>query len=129
AYATDAQNSASDNSGSFTLKIFQEGASTAAAPSAACRGFAGDWQTQHGPVHLGVDGQLVTGSYPHNQGRIEGRVTGQVLEGRWTQTDRPGLLRFELSPDGTSFKGAWMEADGKGGGAWDGTCVSGAQVA
>lgn len=91
--------------------------------AAACRGFTGTWTTQHGPVTLTVEGQTVTGSYPHNQGRIEGRLAGSVLEGRWIQTDRPGLLRFELAPDGKTFRGSWTEANGTGGGGWDGTCA------
>ena len=58
---------------------------------------------------------------PQPPGRIQGTLNGTLLEATWSQSDRSGRMRVQLAPDGRSFTGTWTEADGRGGGAWNGT--------
>lgn len=97
-----------------------------AAP-AGCVGFSGNWDTNWGVVTLAVVGNRATGTYPGTGNTIRGTVSGNVLDGEWIQPDRPGRLRFELAPDGRSFRGSWTEATGPRGGEWNGTCAAAAR--
>ena len=71
---------------------------------------------------ISMQGNQVRGSYTRPGGSIEGVVNGNQLDGRWVQRDRWGILRFVLAPDGQSFDGLWAEANGTGGGPWNGRC-------
>ena len=93
-------------------------------PPTSCQGFAGAWETDFGPLPLNVQGNRVAGSYTRPGGNIDGQINGNQLDGRWMQRDRWGLLRFVLAPDGRSFSGRWTDANGSGGGAWNGHCAS-----
>jgi hypothetical protein len=93
--------------------------------SAGCQGFAGTWQSDFGTIPMSVVGNDVSGTY--NGGRIQAALSGRVLQGYWVQQDRSGHLSFSLSGDGNSFAGHWTEADGSGGGAWNGRCAGGGQ--
>jgi len=114
---------------------WSEGGRVAGGCNASCRGpaqpliydidrgasFAGEWETGYGTVVLLVSGSQVTGSYTRPPGRIEGTLSGNVLEGRWIQADRWGRMRLQLAADGRSFNGTWTESSGRGGGVWNGT--------
>jgi len=96
---------------------------------------AGEWQTTYGALSLmqSGNGPGVTGSYEKGNSQIEGRMADGVLEGFWYEPssaqkcDRPvngtdywGKLRFEFSPDFTSFEGLWSYCDKAVSRNWDG---------
>lgn len=97
------------------------GAAAGPAPVAPMASFAGQWDTSYGLVVFNVQGNAVSGSYTQPPGRIQGTLNGPVLDATWSQADRSGRMRLMLSADGRSFTGTWTEADGRGGGAWNGT--------
>ncbi|MDD3050377.1 MAG: hypothetical protein PHR06_04460 [Candidatus Cloacimonetes bacterium] len=63
----------------------------------------------------------VVGTYPHNNGRIEGTIKGHTLIGRWYDTDENGIIRFEFSDDFLSFKGKWSQGNTEPNLEWNGT--------
>jgi hypothetical protein len=91
--------------------------------SVPCQGFQGVWSSDFGGIQMSLSGQFARGTYTQPGGNIEGTVNGTVLDGRWIQRDRQGQLRFVLAADGRSFQGTWREANGSGGGAWNGRCA------
>ena len=54
-------------------------------------------------------------------GRIEGTVQGDVLRGKWYQSNGSGSFEFRLSADGRSFLGRWGTGQTLTGGSWNGT--------
>lgn len=58
-------------------------------------------------------GGKVTGTYEWDNGKISGTVSGDTLEGTWSQApthsspDDTGEIRFKMSPDCNSFEGKW----------------------
>lgn len=87
-----------------------------------CSGFTGNWNSDFGAMQLVVQGARASGNFGGPGNTIEGTVNGNVLEGRWVQPSRSGLLRFVLNPASRSFTGIWREANGSGGGYWNGMC-------
>lgn len=88
--------------------------------------FAGVWNTDFGEVRLAQDGNLVKGSYPFQDGVIEGLALGNVLRFTWNQrgNNRGGTGRFTLAADGNSFGGQWnygTDPDAPAQGNWNGT--------
>jgi len=76
--------------------------------------WTGEWDTNWGRMTLTQNGRDVTGNYEHDQGKIEGKVYGNVLFGKWGEdpTYSPdyndaGLCIFSMSEDGKSFIGGW----------------------
>ena len=72
--------------------------------------WSGTWQTQtqeeEFPITLKQDGVVVTGSYPlQNKGRIEAKVRGANLEGRWIAGDLSGKFALYLGKDNRTFIG------------------------
>ncbi|AEA33091.1 FecR family protein [Hippea maritima] len=84
----------------------------------------GKWKTNFGIVGFKQKGDKVFGSYPHDNGKIEGKLIGNVLVCKWSEspTYKPyrdaGDCRFLFSPDGNSFSGHWRY--GFGGESWNG---------
>lgn len=117
----------------LTLAEIDGGAGQGRPVQATGPSFAGDWDTSWGVVTLRVDGERVSGSYPHDGGRISGVLSagGRVLTGTWSENPSysaphdAGSLVFTLAPDGGSFQGLWWygarPADGLGGREWNGT--------
>lgn len=83
---------------------------TCASSATAAPGFSGAWATEFERLDLdvGPDG-AVRGSYAYMDGRVEGRVEGLVLRGRWVQpgNDRAGDLELTLGEGSNTFTGAW----------------------
>jgi hypothetical protein len=55
---------------------------------------------------------------------VEGsELSGNVLNGSWSDNTGTGTLTFTLSPDGNSFTGTWKRLTGGGtaSGTWNGT--------
>ena len=94
----------------------QDGGRTA--PAAA--DWSGSWSSDFGRMSVRQDGSQVTGTYDFKGGRFDGNVVGNMLRGRWTQTNGSGRFEFQLSADGRSFSGRWGYGETLSGGAWKG---------
>jgi hypothetical protein len=89
--------------------------------SPAAAGWAGTWSTDFNRLVLTQIGNRVKGTYDFKEGRLEGVVEGELLEGTWTQSNGSGRFEFRLNPDGRSFKGRWGYGKSVAQGAWNGT--------
>jgi hypothetical protein len=93
-------------------------------PQAGTGQLSGTWKTSFGLMTLMQDGSHVTGSYPHDSGKIEGTLEGNVLRGSWSESPsyKPpkdaGDLEFTFSEDGRKFTGTWRYGSQKQ--SWDG---------
>lgn len=99
------------------------------ATGGGCGPFEGVWTTNYTPITFRRSGSQVTGSYEYQgASTLSGTLSGNVLEGQYSQPNYPsplyqrGRIRFVLSSDGQSFTGQWWDANGAGGGAWNGQC-------
>jgi MscS family membrane protein len=65
------------------------------------------WRDGAAVVEFEQLGEVVRGTYGKGiyNGRVIGRVTGRILEGRWIQDDAEGRFLFSMSPEGDSFAG------------------------
>ena len=58
-------------------------------------------------------GDVVTGSYTYDNGKLKGNVGGNKLYGTWSEEpsytipNDAGDLEFTMAPDGNSFTGRW----------------------
>ncbi len=72
-----------------------------------------DLATDCGEMTLSQSGNLVTGTYTHDNGGIEGTVSGNTLTGRWSESpsyqepNDAGQFVFTMAPDCGSFTGTW----------------------
>ena len=66
------------------------------------------------------NGNKVTGTYAHRDGRIEGTLNGHTLTGRWTQDNAKGRFIFVFNEDFTAFTGKWSYNDDEPSSRWDG---------
>lgn len=77
--------------------------------------WSGEWNTNDNgyKLYLTQTGNRVSGTYPFDEGRIEGRIVGNKLIGTWSEapTYKPnrdaGDIEFTMSADGKSFSGRW----------------------
>jgi len=71
--------------------------------------WSGTWSTQWrdggARMSLQQDGDRVTGDYTPQDGRIEARVDGNRLIGRWIEPGARGSFEFTLAPNGRTFTG------------------------
>lgn len=58
-------------------------------------------------MDLKQNGAIITGTYRHSDGRIEGILNGTTLTGTWTQSNGKGRFVFVFNPDGSAFTGKW----------------------
>jgi hypothetical protein len=90
---------------------------TAVTPPGECR-WTGTWSTTFGTMRLTqndpVEGVItVSGDYDHDQGQIQGTLSGPVLSGTWTEAPSrqppsdAGHIEFTLAEDCQSFTGQW----------------------
>ena len=93
-------------------------------PTTNSSDWSGTWSTNFKKMVLTQKGVQVTGAYEHKNGRIEGTVLGNLLQGTWTQSNGSGRFEFQLSNDGRSFEGKWGDGNTLTGGAWNGTRLS-----
>jgi hypothetical protein len=86
----------------------------AAAGRTPARGpWDGTWSTSKGAMTLVQKGSRVTGTYFHDDGKIEGTAIGLTFSGRWSEEPTyagpgdagPVVLQIDLS--GLQFKGKW----------------------
>lgn len=86
---------------------------------------SGTWHTgwNGAPVkmYLTQIGDLVTGSYEFNNGKLMGRITENILEGGWAQSNCVGNFKLIFTADGNKFNGHWgYNKEISGGGPWYG---------
>ena len=82
----------------------------AAGPTvSAATDWNGEWEvTWHdggGQLVLKQQGELVTGTYAPQNGRIEAKIQGPQIEGRWFEGERSGSVLLALSNDRQTFAG------------------------
>ena len=83
--------------------------------------WAGQWQSTWGSVSITQNGNNISGTYEHDNGRIVGTVIGNKIVGTWsegptfTAPNDAGEFEFTLSTDGNSFSGRWRYGSS---GAW-----------
>lgn len=91
--------------------------------SAACI-WTGTWETNWGTMTLDQKGESLSGTYEHDNGRITGRVVGNMIIGRWSEApgynppDSAGDFQIVISDDCRSFDGKWKYGSRQG--SWDG---------
>jgi hypothetical protein len=106
-----------------------------ASAASAQEDFAGRWRTNQGAMRLDQDGGRVRGEYELKDGRVRGEVDGDTVNGIWTQSSSNhrcldermdsrywGRFWFQISRDGTQFRGRWSycEDEPGSGGDWTG---------
>lgn len=91
---------------------------------------SGMWATSFSgisqPLRLTQAGVNVAGVYgggPVLPGAMAGRLTGNVMVGRWTDAASSGGFRLVFGADGRTFQGTWGRTldSQTSGGAWQGT--------
>lgn len=106
-----------------------EGASAKVTSGSANLGkysWKGEWETNWGNMVLEQNSSLVTGTYTHDSGKINGTVSGNVLKGTWSEAPSytaprdAGEIEFAMSADGKSFSGKWRYGSEGDWGAWEG---------
>lgn len=74
---------------------------------------SGQYQTDFGLVVLNQNGDRVSGTVEHKNGRLSGDLRGNVVRGFWAQEptylkpDDAGDFEFTFANDGRSFQGVW----------------------
>jgi LCCL domain len=95
--------------------------------------WSGTWDTEWGKMALTQSGAVVAGTYTHDSGHINGRVSGRKLIGRWTEAPTrkgpsdAGAVELTMSNDGKRVTGRWTY-DGSPTAwntNWSGTCTAG----
>lgn len=95
--------------------------------------WTGVWDTNWGNMELTQSDGSVTGTYEHDQGKIQGTVQEIELRvtGTWSEypsyapPDDAGDFEFIMSPDGNSFLGRWRYgSSGLWEGEWTATRIS-----
>ncbi len=96
--------------------------------------WAGTWDTSWGEMVLQQSGSSVTGTYTHDQGRIQGTVSGNKLVGLWSEAPSyspprdAGDVELNMSPDCKSFIGNWRYgSEGNWSEDWTGTRLTSGQ--
>jgi hypothetical protein len=75
--------------------------------------FVGVWKTDFGNVTATQEGNKISVTYTHDNGKIEGTMEGNVVKGRWSEAPsyKPprdaGEFEFVIAGDGNAFQGRW----------------------
>ncbi len=110
-----------DNSGSLTVALCASSAAGTTTAQGPCS-WAGVWNTNWGVMTLSQNGNQVTGTYTHFEGKLSGMVTGNVLSGRWDNVQNTtGKFQFTMAADCNSFSGFYGYNEGTPGYPWNGT--------
>lgn len=83
----------------------------------------GVYQTDFNEMILYLNGNRVTGTYKHRNGKVEGILSGNKLVGTWTQDNGKGRMVFVFSSDFSSFTGKWGYNESEPGSKWNGTKI------
>ena len=95
--------------------------------------WGGTWSSEWGTMTLTQTGERVDGRYPHDQGHIAGKVTGNVMTGRWDEAPTrkgpgdAGAVILTMTKGGKSFTGKWnYDGTPKSWSTdWNGQCTGG----
>lgn len=86
----------------------------------------GTWSTNWGEMVIVQQGSHVTGTYTHDQGKINCIVSGNTMTGTWSEAPSytpksdAGDMEITMSADGKSFTGKWRYGSEGSWGNWDG---------
>jgi hypothetical protein len=76
--------------------------------------WSGKWLCgQWGTLTLSQSGDVITGSYTYDNGKLKGNAGGNMLFGTWSEEpsytipNDAGDVEFTMAPDGNSFTGRW----------------------
>lgn len=72
---------------------------------------AREYYTEYGLLTFAVDGSQITGSYPHEDGKLVGKLEGYELKARWRQRDGSGSIIITFAPDFSTFKARYNHVD------------------
>ena len=61
------------------------------------------YYTEYGVLTFKPKGAQIVGTYPHENGKIIGKLKGNELKGRWRQSDGGGAIVITFSPDFSTF--------------------------
>lgn len=86
---------------------------------------SGSYNTDFNEMTIAQNGSKVTGTYKHQNGRVEGTLSGHSLTGFWFQSNGKGKLIFEFNADFTAFTGKWSYNDATPSSKWNGTRIAG----
>lgn len=87
--------------------------------------WTGTYDTEWGTMTFVQNGDKVTGTYVHDEGKVVGTASSNTLTGTWSESpsynppDDAGDFVLTLSADGKTITGNWRY--GSNSGAWDGT--------
>lgn len=88
---------------------------------------AGVFKSDFNELTIIQDGSHITGTYKHQNGRIEGILNGRTITGMWYQTNGKGKFVFEFYADYSGFTGKWGYNDAEPNSQWNGTRIGGVQ--
>ena len=86
----------------------------------------GEWDSNWGKMILTQNGSIVTGTYTHDNGRINGTISGNVFTGTWSESasysppNDAGDMELTMAADGKSFSGKWRYGSEGSWGNWEG---------
>jgi len=75
--------------------------------------WAGTWSTRWGEMVLSQSGNQVTGTYIHDSGKIIGTVSGDTLQGWWSESPdysppkNAGEVELTMGPEHQTITGRW----------------------
>lgn len=93
--------------------------------------WTGEWDTSYGALVLTQNGNTVTGTYPHDSGKITATAAGNMLYGSWAESpsyappNDSGDFEFVMSDNGMSFIGHSRYGSTDSWRSWTGNRVSG----
>ena len=90
---------------------------------------SGVYNTDFKEMTITQNGNKVTGTYKHQNGRVEGTLSGQTLTGFWVQDNGKGKFVFEFNSDFSGYTGKWGYNDAAPASKWNGTRIAGVQTA
>ncbi|MDD3705393.1 MAG: copper amine oxidase N-terminal domain-containing protein [Clostridiaceae bacterium] len=88
--------------------------------------WAGKWDSNWGEMVINQNGASITGTYTHDEGRLNGTVSGEVFTGTWSESpsysppNDAGDMELTMSADGKSFTGKWRYGSEGSWGEWEG---------
>jgi len=75
---------------------------------------APEYYTQYGVLTFKPKGVQIVGTYPHENGKIIGKLEGNVLKGTWRQSGGSGAIVITFSPDFSAFEARYNHAGAPG---------------
>lgn len=66
-----------------------------------------NYNSNFGKMTITQNGNKISGTYDFEDGKFEGTLSGNVVQGKWTQTGISGLLEITFTNDAKSFTCKW----------------------